>query len=187
MKKRIVVGLSGSSAPVYGIRLLETLRKEKKIETHLIVSESAKITLRLEAPDWTYARITTLAHHIYSPSDLAASISSGSFQTAGMVVIPCSMKTLGHIAHSTGDDLLTRAADVTLKERRKLVLMVRESPLHLGHLKNMITVTEMGGIIAPPVPAFYNKPKSVEDIVHHSIGRVLDLFDIEAGLVRRWE
>ncbi len=187
MTRRIVVGISGSSAPIYGIRLLEVLSQTSEVETYLVLSESAEITVRLESPIWNRAKIEKLADHVYSPSDLAASISSGSFLTDGMVVIPCSMKTLGHIAHSTGGDLLTRAADVTLKERRRLILVPRETPLHLGHLRNMVAVTEMGGVILPPVPAFYHQPKTVADLIDHTVGKVLDVLQIEHKLFCRWK
>ncbi|MBI4024595.1 MAG: UbiX family flavin prenyltransferase [Verrucomicrobia bacterium] len=186
MTKRIVVGISGSSAPIYGIRLLESLVKMPSVETHLVLSEAAELTLRLEMPGWTRPRVEKLADHVYSPSDLAASISSGSFLTHGMVVIPCSMKTLANIAHSTGGDLLCRAADVTLKERRLLILAPRETPFHLGHLRNMTAVAEMGGVILPPIPAFYHQPKTVDDLIHHTIGKILDMLRIEHRLFRRW-
>lgn len=187
MKKRIIIGISGSSAPIYGIRLLENLKEIGSIETHLVISKWAETTIHLEAPGWNQAKVEKLANHIYSPKNMAAKISSGSFQTHGMVVIPCSMKTLGNIAHSIGNDLLTRAADVTLKERRPLVLVPRETPLHLGHLRNMIAITEMGGIILPPIPAFYHRPRNIQDLIDHTIGKVLDLLHIEHQLFRRWE
>ena len=187
MSKRIVVGISGSSAPIYGIRLLEVLSKISTVETHLVLSQSAELTIRLETRGWTRARVEKLADHAYASSNLAASISSGSFITHGMIVIPCSMKTLSTIAHSNGDDLLTRAADVTLKERRPLILVPRETPLHLGHLRNMVSVTEMGGIILPPVPAFYHRPKTIDDLINHTIGKVLDLLGIGHRLFRRWD
>ncbi len=187
MTRRIIVGISGSSAPIYGIRLLQVLSKIPSIETHLVLSRSAETTVRLETPKWTPARIRRLAAHAHAPSDLAAPISSGSFLTHGMVVAPCSMKTLATIAHSTGEDLLARAADVTLKERRPLVLLPRETPLHLGHLRNMVAVTEMGGVILPPIPAFYHAPRTVDDLIDHSIGKVLDVLGIAHDLFRRWE
>ncbi len=187
MKKRIVVGISGSSAPIYGIHLLEILSKTSGIEIHLILSESAELTIRLETQGWTRKKLESLADKVHDPANLAASISSGSFPTSGMVIIPCSMKTLGNIAHSTGDNLLTRAADVTLKERRPLILVPRETPFHLGHLRNMVAVTEMGGIILPPIPAFYHHPKSINDLIDHTIGKVLDLLKIEHRLFHRWK
>ncbi len=187
MKKRLVIGISGSSAPIYGIRLLEALGKKTEIETHLILSESAETTLQLETHDWTRARVEALVKHVHSPLNLAASISSGSFQTAGMVVIPCSMKTLGQIAHSTGGDLLARAADVTLKEHRPLILVPRETPFHLGHLRNMVAATEIGATILPPIPAFYHHPKTIDDLINHTVGKVLDLLHIDHHLFHRWE
>lgn len=187
MKKRIVIGISGSSAPIYGIRLLEVLSKQADTEVHLVLSQSAELTLRLESPGWDRARVEALAACSWAPDNLAASISSGSFRTAGMVVIPCSMKTLGNIAHSTGGDLLTRAADVTLKERRPLIVVPRETPLHLGHLRNMVAVAEMGGTILPPIPAFYHQPRTVDDLINHTIGKILDVLGIAHNLFRRWE
>lgn len=184
--KRIVIGISGSSAPIYGIRLLQTLARSPDIETHLVMTESAELTVRLETKEWTRAKIEKLAHHVHSPNHLAAPISSGSFITHGMVVIPCSMKTLGNIAHGSGGDLLCRASDVTLKERRPLIIVPRETPLHLGHLRNMVAITEMGGIIAPPIPAFYHRPKTLNDLIDHSVGKVLDLLDIPHRLFKRW-
>ena len=181
---RIVVGLAGSSAPIYGIRTLEAL-KEAGVETHLVVSDGAKRTIPLET-HWTVKKIEALATVVYANSELAASISSGSFQTDGMIIVPCSMKTLAGIAHSFSQDLLVRAADVTLKERRKLVLVPRETPLHLGHLRNMVLVTEMGAVILPPVPAFYHQPKTVEDLIDQTVGKILDQFHIEHTLFRRW-
>ena len=181
---RIVVGLAGSSAPIYGIRTLEAL-KEAGVETHLVVSDGAKRTIPLET-HWTVKKIEALATVVYANSELAASISSGSFQTDGMIIAPCSMKTLAGIAHSYSQDLLVRAADVTLKERRKLVLVPRETPLHLGHLRNMVLVTEMGAVILPPVPAFYHQPKTVEDLIDQTVGKILDQFHIEHTLFRRW-
>ena len=181
---RIVVGLAGSSAPIYGIRTLQAL-KEVGVETHLVVSDGAKRTIPLET-HWTVKKIEALATVAYANSELAASISSGSFQTDGMIIAPCSMKTLAGIAHSFSQDLLVRAADVTLKERRKLVLVPRETPLHLGHLRNMVLATEIGAVILPPVPAFYHQPKTVEDLIDQTVGKILDQFHIEHTLFRRW-
>ena len=181
---RIVVGLAGSSAPIYGIRTLQAL-KEVGVETHLVVSDGAKRTIPLET-HWTVKKIEALATVVYANSELAASISSGSFQTDGMIIAPCSMKTLAGIAHSFSQDLLVRAADVTLKERRKLVLVPRETPLHLGHLRNMVLATEIGAVILPPVPAFYHQPKTVEDLIDQTVGKILDQFHIEHTLFRRW-
>lgn len=185
MVKHIIVGISGASGAVYGVRMLEVLRGMEGIETHLVMSKMAHVTLAAET-NVTVSEVQALAHHVYNPQDLAARISSGSFQTIGMVVAPCSMRSLAEIATSLTTSLLTRAADVVLKERRKLVLMARETPLTTVHLRNMLTVSEMGGIIAPPVPAFYQKPESMNDMIDHTVGRVLDLFDLEHNLVRRW-
>jgi len=185
MMKRLVIGISGSSAPIYGIRLLEVLAAGAEVETHLVLTRSAERTIALET-DWTAERVRTLANVDYTPEDLAASISSGSFRTAGMVVIPCSMKTLAGIAQGLSLNLLLRAADVTLKERRRLIVVPRETPLHLGHLRQMVAITEMGGVILPPVPAFYHRPATVEDLVDHTVGKVLDLLGVEHQLFRRW-
>ncbi len=183
-KKRLIVGISGASGIIYGIRLLEIL-KTTDIESHLIISKSSEST-RLAETQLSAKNLRDLADVTYPFSDIGAAIASGSFKTLGMIVAPCSMHTLAEIACGISSNLLTRAADVALKERRKLILMVRESPLHAVHLENMLKVTQMGGIIAPPVPAFYNHPQTLDDIVNHSIGRVLDLIDIEVGLVKRW-
>jgi 4-hydroxy-3-polyprenylbenzoate decarboxylase len=183
--KRIIIGISGSSGIIYGIRLLEVL-KQLTFETHLVVSKAGQLTRSYES-NLSASELKALADFNYAPSDIAARIASGSFQTLGMIVAPCSMRTLGEIAHATPSNLLSRAADVVLKERRKLVLIPREAPLHLMHLRNMTTVTEMGGIIYPPVPAFYQIPQTIEDIVDEVVGRVLDLFHIDSGLVKRWE
>ncbi|WP_420546915.1 UbiX family flavin prenyltransferase [Curvivirga sp.] len=182
--KKIIVGISGASGVIYGIRLLETLR-ELGVETHLILSKAAEMTLAYET-DITPKELRGLADKSYPIGDLGAACSSGSFPTSGMIVAPCSMKSLAEIATGVTSSLLTRAADVVLKERRRLVLMARETPLTNVHLQNMLTVSQMGGIIAPPVPAFYTKPDNLEEMVDHSIGRVLDLFDIDTGKVKRW-
>jgi 4-hydroxy-3-polyprenylbenzoate decarboxylase len=179
------VGLAGSSSPIYGIRTLEVL-KEVGVETHLVVSDGAKRTIPLET-QWTVEEVEALATVVYDNDDLAASISSGSFPTDGMIVAPCSMKTLAAVAYSFSQNLLVRAADVTLKERRKLVLVPRETPLHLGHLRNMVRATELGAVILPPMPAFYHAPKTVDDIINHTIGKILDQFHIEHALFRRWK
>ncbi|WED43872.1 UbiX family flavin prenyltransferase [Legionella cardiaca] len=184
-KKRIIIGISGASGIIYGIRLLELLA-QTDYETHLIVSKAAQQTRSCET-NLTANELCELADVFYSIHDIAAAISSGSFKTAGMIIAPCSMQTLASIACGTTSNLLTRAADVVLKERRRLVLLVRETPLHLGHLENMKKVTEMGAIVAPPVPAFYNQPQTINDIVTHSVGRVLDLFDIDVNVVKRWK
>lgn len=182
--ERFIVGISGASGAVYGIRLLGILR-ELGVETHLVMSRSAEITLAHETT-WKVADVHALASVVHAPHDIAAAISSGSFRTSGMIVAPCSIRSMSEIAHGTTTSLLTRAADVVLKDRRKLVLMVRETPLHLGHLRTMTQLAEMGAIIAPPVPAFYGRPETLEDLVDHSLGRVLDLFDLDAGVVKRW-
>ena len=182
--RRIIVGISGASGIVYGVRLLEALRAAG-LETHLVMTRSAQVTLGYELP-LKVADVQALAHVNHRQEDIGASISSGSFPTLGMIVAPCSIRSLSEIATGVTSSLLTRAADVVLKERRRLVLMVRETPLHLGHLRSMTQVTEMGAIVMPPVPAFYNKPSSVDDIVDHSVGRALDLFGFDLGLVKRW-
>lgn len=182
---RLIIGITGSSGIIYGIRLLQALQS-LPIETHLIVSKAAQLTRAYET-GFNKEELKELADVYHPCTDISASIASGSFKTLGMIIAPCSMKTLGEIAHSIAGNLITRAADVVLKERRRLVLMPRETPLHLGHLQNMVAITQMGGIICPPVPAFYNKPQSIDDLVNDSVGRVLDLFDLESGLVKRWK
>ncbi len=181
---RIIVGISGATGIVYGIRILQALRATE-VTTHLVMSRAARLTLAHES-DMTAREVLALADTYYSPDDVGASLASGSFRTRGMVVAPCSVKTLAEIATGTCDTLIARAADVTLKERRRLVLMVRETPLTLTHLRNMATVTENGGIIAPPVPAFYTRPATVDELVDQTIGRVLDLFDIDTEAFPRW-
>jgi len=180
----LVVGVSGASGMAYAVRVLETLGR-LGIPTHLIMTRAAEITLAHET-SLKVADVRALATAWHKLDDLTAAPSSGSFRTRGMVVVPCSARTLGEIAASSGDNLLTRAADVTLKERRRLVLAVRETPLHLGHVRAMAAVTEMGAIVAPPMPAFYARPRSLDDLVDHTVGRLLDLFDIDAGLAHRW-
>ena len=184
-KKRIIVGITGASGVSYGVRFLELLRATD-LEIHLVVSPTARLTLRYET-DRQLSEICGLAHVAYVPQDMAAAISSGSFQTLGMIVAPCSMRSLAEIATSLTTSLLTRAADVVLKERRRLVLLVRETPLHLGHLRAMVAATEIGAIVYPPVPAFYAKPATIEQMVDHTLGRVLDLFGLDIGVVRRWK
>jgi 4-hydroxy-3-polyprenylbenzoate decarboxylase len=184
LKNRLVVGISGASGAIYGVRLLELL-KELPVETHLVISRAAEMTLAYEL-DLKPAAVRALADVSYQVGDIGAAIASGSFETMGMVVAPCSIHSMAEIATGVTSTLLTRAADVTLKERRRLVLMLRETPLHSGHLRNMLTLSEIGAIIAPPVPAFYTRPKSVADIVDHSLGRVLDLFGLDTGRVHRW-
>jgi 4-hydroxy-3-polyprenylbenzoate decarboxylase len=183
--KRIIVGISGASGTIYGVRLLEVLSRIDDVETHLIISRGARVTMEHET-SMTPDSVERLACVIHSPDNLAACVSSGSFKTDGMVVAPCSMKSLSMIAYSIDDNLLIRAADVILKERRKLILVVRETPLHLGHLRQMTTVTEMGGIILPPVPSFYHAPKTIDDIVDQTIGKTLDQLGIEHNLFQRW-
>lgn len=183
-QKRLIVGISGASGAIYGIRLLEIL-KEVGIQTNLIMSRAAQITLSIET-DCKVAEVEQLASVVHSNEDIGAACSSGSFGTLGMVIAPCSIKTMSEIATGVTSHLLSRAADVTLKERRRLVLLLREAPLHLGHIRSMAAVTEAGAIVYPPVPAFYAHPQSLDDMVDHTIGRVLDLFEIDTGLVRRW-
>jgi 4-hydroxy-3-polyprenylbenzoate decarboxylase len=181
---RLIVGISGASGAIYGVRLLETLRR-LGIESHLVLSKAAEMTIGYET-DLTPAAVKGLADVVHPIGDLGAPISSGSFPTLGMIVAPCSVRSLAEIATGVTSSLLTRAADVTLKERRRLVLMLRETPLHSGHLRNMLALSDMGAVIAPPVPAFYIRPKGIEELVDHGIGRVLDLFGLDSGLVRRW-
>ena len=181
---RLIVGISGATGPIYGIRLLEVLKKEGT-ETHLILTSTARKIIPQEAP-YSIKKVESLAYEVYDDGDLSASISSGSFKTDGMIIIPCSIKSLSGIAHSYNINLLTRAADVTLKERRKLVLEVRETPLHQGHLELMLRVARMGGIILPPIPAFYHHPKTIDDLINHTVGKVLDLFGIDHHLFERW-
>jgi len=183
--QRLVVGISGASGIIYGIQLLRALR-EPPIESHLIISQAAGLTLSYEETDMSVSDVKALADVCYSTKDIGAAVASGSFKTLGMIVAPCSIKTMSQIASGITSSLLPRAADVVLKERRRLVLMVRESPLHLGHLRTMTQLAEMGAIIQPPVPAFYTKPQSLEDMVNHTVGRALDLFGIDNALVRRW-
>ncbi len=187
-KRRIIIGISGASGVIYGVRLLEVLGNVADVETHLVMSTAAAATLRLETA-YTPDEVTALADAAYSFKNIAAAIASGSFQTDGMAVAPCSMKTLAGIAHSFSDNLLLRAADVTLKDRRRLILLTRETPLHLGHLRLMAQVTEMGGIIAPPMPAFYHRPQTIDDIVNQTVNRALDLLDVELDedLFTRWQ
>ncbi|MBI4278565.1 MAG: UbiX family flavin prenyltransferase [Armatimonadetes bacterium] len=182
---RLVVGISGATGVIYGVRLLEMLR-DAGVESHLVMTRHAHLTLRSET-EYEYGYVKGLASVVHSPSDLGASISSGSFRTDGMIVAPCSMKSLSGIVNSYNDNLLVRAADVTMKERRRLVLIVRETPLHTGHLRLMTAASELGAIIFPPVPAFYTRPASVDDVVNQTAARVLDLFGIEVKALRRWQ
>ena len=182
--KRLIVGISGASGVIYGVRLLQAL-KTLPVETHLVMTRTAEVTLAHETR-MKVADVRRLADVTYPIGDLAAAISSGSFRTIGMIVAPCSMRSLGEIAHGISSSLLTRAADVVLKERRRLVLVTRETPLHTIHLRNLVTVSELGAIVAPPMPAFYNKPKTLDDVINHTVGRILDLFDLDTGKVKRW-
>ncbi|MGK0441862.1 MAG: 4-hydroxy-3-polyprenylbenzoate decarboxylase [Pseudohongiellaceae bacterium] len=183
-KQRLIVGISGASGVIYGVRMLELL-KNTRIETHLVMSKSAELTLNYET-DLKAADVQALADEVHAIKNVGASIASGSFKTLGMVVAPCSIRSMSEIACGVTSSLLTRAADVVLKERRKLVLMVRETPFHTGHLRTMTALSEMGAIIAPPLPGFYAQPKTIADIIDHSVGRTLDLFDIDVGVVNRW-
>lgn len=183
--KRLIIGISGASGIEYGLRLLEILR-ELDIETHLVMSKAAKLTAKLET-SIQISKFNELADVVHKVDDIGASIASGSFKTDGMLIVPCSVKTMSEINCGVTSSLLTRAADVVLKERRKLVLMVRETPFHLGHLKTMTSLTEMGAIIAPPVPAFYTKPDSIDEMIEQTVARLLDLFDIEIATIKRWK
>lgn len=186
MKKRLIVALSGASGAIYGIRTLEALKGVSDVETHLVMSPSARRTIH-EETDWKPDAVEALADVVYSHRDIGASIASGSFKTAGMIVAPCSIKTLSEIATSHNENLLARASDVCLKERRKLLLLVRETPLHLGHIELLAQVTRYGAIVMPPVPAFYIRPKTLDDIVDQTIGKVLDQFDVPHRLFKRWK
>ena len=185
-RRRLIVAMTGATGSIYGLRLLESLRTLGGWETHLIVSDAGMLNVWQE---YRLARkdIVKLADVVHNVREVGASIASGSFITAGMVVAPCSMKTLSAVAHAFADNLITRAADVVLKERRRLVLITREAPLNLAHIRNMAAVTEMGGVIFPPVPAFYSRAKTIDDLVNHTVGRVLDLFDVEHEAIRRWQ
>jgi 4-hydroxy-3-polyprenylbenzoate decarboxylase len=185
VKPRLIIGISGASGVIYGIRLLEVLREHGAIETHLVLTKPAERTIA-EETDRRIEDVKALASVSHAPGDIGASIASGSFQTIGMVVVPCSIHTVSAIAYCQGDNLLTRAADVVLKERRKLLLLVRETPFHRGHLKAMLEATEAGAIIMPPIPAFYSRPTTIDDLVDHTVGRVLDQFAIEHTLLKRW-
>jgi polyprenyl P-hydroxybenzoate/phenylacrylic acid decarboxylase-like protein len=184
--RRLIVAMTGATGSIYGLRILETLRRMGGWETHLVVSDAGMLNAWQE---YRLARkdITKLADVVHNVRDVGASISSGSFITAGMVIAPCSMKTLAAVAHGFSDNLISRAADVILKERRRLVLVTREAPLNLAHIRNMAAVTEMGGVIFPPVPAFYSRAKTIDDLVNHTVGRVLDLFSVEHENIKRWQ
>ena len=183
--KKLIVGISGASGVIYGIRILEMLKAMDDVETHLVMSRYARLNIELET-DHTVDYVTSLADEVHNVSNQAAAISSGSFKTDGMVISPCSMKTLSAITNSYNDSLLVRAADVVLKERRRLVLMPREVPLHAGHCKLLYEATQLGAVIAPPFTSFYHRPKTIDDLINHSVGRVLDLFDIDTGIIKRW-
>ncbi|HLS85227.1 MAG TPA: UbiX family flavin prenyltransferase [Burkholderiales bacterium] len=183
-RKRLIVGMTGASGAIYGVRLLQACR-ELGLEVHLCMSKAAELTLAYEL-EIKSAEVKALAHKAYAPGDVGAAIASGSFRTRGMVIAPCSIRTMAEIATGTTSSALTRAADVVLKERRPLVLMLRETPLHAGHLENLLKLARLGAVIAPPVPAFYIRPRSVEDLVDHAVGRVLDLLDLDNDLPHRW-
>ncbi len=185
-KRRIVVGITGATGTAYGLRLLEELRAARGWETHLVLTDAGVLNAHQEL-GLKRRDIERLAHRAYHPKDIGAAIASGSFLTEGMIIAPCSMKTLAAVAHAHADDLVSRAADVVLKERRRLVLLPRETPLNLAHLRNMVSVTEMGGIVFPPVPAFYARPKSIDDLVLHTVRRVLDLFGVHSPRLARWK
>jgi 4-hydroxy-3-polyprenylbenzoate decarboxylase len=183
--KRLIIGISGATGAIYGVRMLEVLSKLKDVETHLVLTRAAKMTIQVETPH-SVKDVESMADVVHDINNVGASISSGSFRTAGMVIAPCSMKSMGGIAHSVGGDLLVRAADVILKERKKLVLVARETPLHLGHLETMAALTRMGAVIFPPVPAYYHRPKTLDDIINQTVSRILDQFDIDVNLFERW-
>jgi len=183
---RLIVGITGASGVIYGIRLLQMLRNLSEVESHLILSNGAKLNIALET-QWQAKAVADLADVTYSDNDLAAAISSGSYPIDGMVILPCSMKTLSGVVNSYADNLIVRAADVTLKEQRRLVLVPRESPLHVGHTRLMHEAAIMGAVICPPAPAFYSNPQTVDDIIDHTVGRVLDLFGLDCGAVKRWQ
>lgn len=186
--ERVIVGISGASGAAIGVRIVERLADLAGVETHLVVSDAARRTLRHEVGDEAFAHIRSLCHRIHPAADIGATIASGSFPVAGMIVAPCSMRTLSAIATGHADSLIARAADVQLKERRRLVLLARETPLHLGHLRNMCTVTELGAIVMPPVPAFYHKPQTVDEIIDHLACRAIDLLALAGGpIARAWE
>lgn len=183
--RRLIVGISGATGAIYGVRMLEVLARLKDIETHLVLSRAAKMTLQVETPH-SVKDVEAMADVVHDVNNVGASISSGSFRTEGMVIAPCSMKSMSAIAYSIGGDLLVRAADVVLKERKKLVLVVRETPLHLGHLESMVQLTRMGAVIFPPVPAFYHRPRTLDDVINQTVTRVLDQFGIDVTLFERW-
>ncbi|HEY7162931.1 MAG TPA: UbiX family flavin prenyltransferase [Candidatus Binatia bacterium] len=184
--RRLIVGISGATGAIYGVRILEILSRIEEIETHLVLSRAGKMTIQVETP-YSVKDVESMANVVHDVNNVGASISSGSFRTEGMVIAPCSMKSMGGIAHSLGGDLLVRAADVVLKERKKLVLVARETPLHLGHLEAMVSLTRMGAVIFPPVPAFYHRPQTLDDIINQTVTRILDQFDIDVSLFHRWD
>jgi len=184
-KKRLIVGISGATGAIYGVRMLEVLSKVKDIETHLVMTRAAKMTIQVETR-FSPKDVEKLADVVHDINNVGASIASGSFRTEGMVIAPCSMKSMGGIALSVGGDLLVRAADVILKERKRLVLLARETPLHLGHLESMVALTRMGAVIFPPVPAFYHRPKTLDDVINQTVTRVLDQLGIDVTLFERW-
>ena len=183
---QLIIGMSGASGVIYGIRLLQVLQQESNIETHLILSDSAKLNIAVET-QFSAKAVQAMADHVHSNKDIGATIASGSFKSNGMIIAPCSIKTLSAVANCYADSLIVRAADVMLKERRRLVLVPRETPLHTGHCELLLQASRSGAILAPPMPAHYIKPQSVDDLVDHHVGRVLDLFDIDPGIVKRWQ
>ena len=183
--RRLIVGISGATGAIYGVRILDVLSKIEDIETHLVMTRAAKMTIQVETPH-SAKEVEAMADVVHDINNVGASISSGSFRTEGMVIAPCSMKSIGGIAHSIGGDLLVRAADVILKERKRLVLVARETPLHLGHLESMAALTRMGAVIFPPVPAFYHRPKTLDDVINQTVTRILDQFNIDVNLFERW-
>ncbi|MFA5506812.1 MAG: UbiX family flavin prenyltransferase [Vulcanimicrobiota bacterium] len=185
--RRFIVGITGASAVIYAIRLLQELKQASQVETHLVMSKAAGITLRLECPEWELEAVRALADISYKEMDIAAAIASGSFPIDAMLVVPASMKTVAQIATGTGQTLLHRAADVTLKERRPLYVVPRETPLHLGHLRNLTTLAELGAVVVPPMPAFYHRPNTLDEVIDHTVGKLLDLLGIEHRLFRRWQ
>ena len=185
-KKRLIVGISGATGAIYGVRILEVLSKIDDIETHLVLTKAGKMTIQVETP-YSVKDVEALANVVHDINNVGAGISSGSFRTEGMVIAPCSMKSMGGIANSLGGDLLVRAADVVLKERKRLVLVVRETPLHLGHLEAMVALTRMGAVVFPPVPAFYHRPKTLDDVINQTVTRILDQFGIDVKLFHRWD
>ncbi len=183
--KRLVIGMSGATGAIYGVRILEILSQDAEVEVHCVISEAAALTIE-EETSWSVTDVKSLADHVHEIGDIGAPISSGSFRCEGMVIAPCAIKSMSMISNSINANLLVRAADVTLKEKRKLVLLVRETPLHLGHLRLMANLAEVGAIIQPPLPAFYHRPKTLDDIINHTVGRVLDQFGIHHNLFERW-